>query len=190
MSGLTLNDLKCDNTGLTLGTWIYIDAKYDSREEAEKAGKVVGPMDVLIKHIGTVIGNRVLKIGNITKNIVLKFYYVDEKNQQQYITFNKNCQMIYDDARFNDDGTPVEVPESVKTKPVHIEETELTDEEFKELMEQSPLLELGNTEVNGGKKRRSSHKKRRSSHKKRRSSHKKCRSSHKKRRSSHKKRRH
>ncbi len=181
-TGYTLNDLKCNNTGLIPGTWIYIDAKYDSREEAEKAGKVVGPMDVLIKHIGTVNGNRVLKIGNITKNIVLKFYYVDEKNQRQYITFNKNCQMIYDDARFNDDGTPVEVPESVKTKPVHIEETELTDEEFKELMEQSPL--------NGGKNRRSSHKKRRSSHKKRRSSHKKRRSSHKKRRSSHKKRRH
>ena len=180
MSGLTLNDLKCSNTGLIPGTWIYIDAKYDSREaeNARKAGKVVGPMDVLDKHIGTVNGNRVLKIGNITKNIVLKFYYVDEKNQRQYITFNKKCQMIYDDARFNDDGTPVEVHESVKTNPVHIEETELTDEEFKELMEQSP--ESGK----GGKKRRSSHKKRRSSHKKRRSSHKKRRSSHKKRRSS------
>jgi hypothetical protein len=174
---LTLKDLKCSNTagipGGIPGTWISV--------------KVVGKTDVLDKSIATVIGNRVLKIS--IKHIVLKFYYVDENNNRKYITFNKNCQMIYDD-----DGTPVEVPESVIEKPVFIEETEISDEEFQELMEQSPLPvktkseetkltdkeQSGKTE--GGKKRRSSHKKRRSSHKKRRSSHKKRRSSHKKRR--------
>jgi hypothetical protein len=181
---LTLKDLKCSNTGYIPGTWISV--------------KVVGKTDVLDKSIATVIGNRVLKIS--IKHIVLKFYYVDENNNRKYITFNKNCQMIYDD-----DGTPVEVDESVNENPVFIEETEISDEEFQELMKQSPLpvktkpVHIEETEISdeefmeqsplpesvkteGGKKRRSSHKKRRSSHKKRRSSHKKRRSSHKKRR--------
>uniref|UniRef100_A0A6C0M0Z5 Uncharacterized protein n=1 Tax=viral metagenome TaxID=1070528 RepID=A0A6C0M0Z5_9ZZZZ len=173
---LTLKDLKCSNTagipGGIPGTWISV--------------KVVGKTDVLDKSIARVIGNRVIKN---SFNKVLKFYYVDETNEtnkRKYITFNENCQMIYDN------GTSV--PESVIEKPVFIEETEISDEEFQELMEQSPLPvktkseetkltdkeQSGKTE--GGKKRRSSHKKRRSSHKKRRSSHKKRRSSHKKRR--------
>jgi len=138
-----LNNLKCDNKSPDI--WIYED------------------LNTIPNYFAIFIGNRVFKIRS-TKNIVLKFYYVDENNKPQYITFNKNCQMIYDD-RINDDGTPVEVPESVKTKPVHIEETELNKQQFEELMkikEQST--------PNGGKKRRSSHKKRRSSSRKKRRS--------------------
>ena len=69
-------------------------------------------------------------------------------------TYTNDCKMVYNDGRFNDDGTPVEVSTEDKEKAIYVTTTKISS---------------------GGKKRRSSHKKRRSSHKKRRSSHKKRR---------------
>ncbi len=162
MSGLTLKDLKCVNFKGRI--WIENAAK----ESVFGFENLIGSL---------VRDKRVLKFRNITENILLKFYYFDEKNQRQYITFNKNCQMIYDDARFNDDGTPVEVDESVNENPVFIEENKISDEDFSKLISDEISDEDFSKLISvGGKKRRSSHKKRRSSHKKRRSSHKKRRS--------------
>jgi hypothetical protein len=71
-------------------------------------------------------------------------------------TYTNDCKMVYNDGRFNDDGTPVEVSPEAKKNAIYVTSTKI---------------------ASGGKKRRSSQKKRRSSHKKHRSSHKKRRSS-------------
>ena len=102
------------------------------------------------------------KIGTVTDDGVLspngeklEFFLRGPTPPDIPITFNRDCQMIYNNGMFNDDGTPVEVSTEHKSRAIYLK-----------------------TQTTGGKKRRSSHKKRRSSHKKRRSSHKKRRSSH------------
>jgi hypothetical protein len=65
----------------------------------------------------------------------LEFFLRSSASPDIPITFNRDCQMIYNDGRFNDDGTPVKVDSKDKKGVIYLK-----------------------TQTTGGKKRRSSHK--------------------------------